>query len=101
MITSARSDEKFDYQVPAELFPGNSIRRKSRVLKYMRFEHAADAVRFAVEKLPADLLLGAYLAQRTFFCSSLTSSEFTFCWSDIMPHCPLDFRPHPISQFAV
>jgi hypothetical protein len=61
MITSAQSDERFDYQAPAELFPGKSIRGKSRVVKYMRFEHAADAVRFALEELPADVLLGACL----------------------------------------
>ena len=61
MITSAQSGERFEYQAPAELFPGRSIRGKSRVLRYMRFAHAADAVRFAVEKLPADVLLGACL----------------------------------------
>jgi hypothetical protein len=59
MITSTQSDQRFDYQAPAELFPGRNIRAKSRVLKYMRFAHAADAVRFAVEKLPSDVLLGA------------------------------------------
>ena len=61
MITGAQSEARFDYQAPAELFPGRSIKRKSRVLKYMRFARAADAVRFAVEKLPSDVLLGAYL----------------------------------------
>jgi hypothetical protein len=61
MIMSAQSDEKFDFQAAAELFTSRSIRARSRVLKYMRFEHAADAIRFAIEQLPADVLLGAYL----------------------------------------
>ena len=60
MITSA-SDEKFDYQATAELFTSKNIRVRSRVVKYMRFNHAADAIRFAIEQLPADVLLGAYL----------------------------------------
>jgi hypothetical protein len=61
MITSAPSNERFDYQAPAELFPGKNTRAKSRAVKYMRFEHAADAVKFAIEQLPAELLLGACL----------------------------------------
>jgi hypothetical protein len=61
MIASVQSDERFDYQAQAELFPGKNRRARSRVLKYMRFAHAADAIRFAIEKLPADVLLGAYL----------------------------------------
>jgi hypothetical protein len=61
MITSAESDEPFDYQTMAELFTSKNIRIRSRVVKYMRFNHAADAIRFAIEQLPADVLLGAYL----------------------------------------
>jgi hypothetical protein len=61
MITSAQSDETFDYQATAELFTGKNIRVRSRNLKYMRFNHAADAVRFAIEQLPADVLSRAYL----------------------------------------
>jgi hypothetical protein len=62
MITSAQSDEIFDYQATAELFPaGKNARARPRVVKYMRFDHAADAIRFAVEQLPAELLSGAYL----------------------------------------
>jgi len=61
MITNAQSDERFDYQSTAELFTGKNHRVRSRVLKYMRFNHAADAVRFAIEKLPTEVLLGAHL----------------------------------------
>jgi hypothetical protein len=61
MITSAQSEESFDYLAAAELFPGKNIRTKLRVVKYVRFDHAADAIRFAIEQLPTELLLGAYL----------------------------------------
>jgi hypothetical protein len=66
MITSAQSDETFDYQATAELFTGKNFRLRSRVIKYMRFNHAADAIRFAIEQLPADVLLGAYLDRRLY-----------------------------------
>jgi hypothetical protein len=52
---------KFDYRASAELFPGRNLRTKSRGLRYMRFDRAADAIRFAVEQLPAEVLLGAYM----------------------------------------
>ena len=61
MIMSTQCDERFDYQATAELFPGKNHRVRSRVLKYMRFNHAADAIRYAIEQLPADVLLAAYL----------------------------------------
>jgi hypothetical protein len=61
MTTKTQATEKFDYQAPAELFSSKNIRIQSRVVKYMRFQHAAEAIRFAIEKLPADVLLAAYL----------------------------------------
>lgn len=51
----------FNYTKSAELFPA-AIRKKRRAgFAYRRFDTAADAVRFAIEELPSDLLNGAYL----------------------------------------
>ena len=61
MNTNALSADRFDYKAPTELFSSKNIRVQSRVVKYLRFKHAAEAIRFAIEKLPADVLLGAYL----------------------------------------
>jgi hypothetical protein len=51
---------KFDYSAPAELFPSRNRKIKS-LLKYRRFDKAADAIRFAMEELPAPVLLGAFI----------------------------------------
>jgi len=50
----------FDYGIPAELFMG---KRKGgpRQLRYRRFATAAEAIRFAVEELPAVRALGAWM----------------------------------------
>jgi hypothetical protein len=51
----------FDYKAEAEFFPirGRSSRRLG--IGYRRFAHAADAIRFAIEELPAQFLAGAWL----------------------------------------
>jgi hypothetical protein len=49
----------FDYAATAELFPGK--RSKIRAAKYQRFENAAEALKFANENMPAELLIGAVL----------------------------------------
>jgi len=52
--------DKFDYSAPAELFPARN-RKAPKKFTYRRFDHAVDAIRFAVEELPAPQLLGAFI----------------------------------------
>jgi hypothetical protein len=51
---------QFDYDAPAELFTGRSI-RGSRAVRYHRFDSGAEALRFAMETLPREHLLAAVL----------------------------------------
>ena len=51
----------FDYTSPAELFPTRRRKGRAQPIGYKRFPRAADAIRFAIEQLPPDLLVGAYL----------------------------------------
>jgi hypothetical protein len=51
---------RFDYDCSAELFPSRRNLRTTRVT-YRRFATAAEAIRYAVEVLPAGAFLGTYL----------------------------------------
>jgi hypothetical protein len=53
--------ESFDFSAEAELFPGRTRKSVRQSLGYRRFVRAADAIRFAIEELPPELLIGAYL----------------------------------------
>jgi hypothetical protein len=51
----------FDYTSRAELFSARGPRTRRQPLGYRGFAQAAEAIRFAIEELPPELLLGAYL----------------------------------------
>src|SRR5215831_11834846 len=50
-----------NYNSEAELFPPNSRNFSRGSVGYKRFKSAAEAIRFAMEELPSELLVGAYL----------------------------------------
>jgi hypothetical protein len=52
---------EFDYNAEAELFPTRKRIPRRQPLGYRRFAKAAHAIRFAIEDLPPELLIGAFL----------------------------------------
>jgi Arc/MetJ-type ribon-helix-helix transcriptional regulator len=50
-----------NYNAEAELFPPRRRSLSGGLVGYKRFKSAAEAIRFAMEELPSELLLGAYL----------------------------------------
>ena len=52
---------EFDFFVEAELFPPRIRKRPGRRFGYRRFDSAAEAIRFAVEELPPDVLFGSII----------------------------------------
>jgi hypothetical protein len=53
--------ELFDYSSEAELFSTRRAHSRRPPLGYKRFLRAADAIRFAIEDLPSQFLVGSYL----------------------------------------
>jgi hypothetical protein len=52
---------EFDYNAAAELFPTRRRLPRRQSFGYKRFPQAAEAIRFAIENLPPECLVGAYL----------------------------------------
>jgi hypothetical protein len=50
----------FDYTAEAELFSAGRRGFERGRIGYRRFARAGDAIRFAIEQLPPELLVGAY-----------------------------------------
>ena len=51
----------FDYAAPAEVFACRSRGASARPVTYRRFDCGAEAIRFAIEEIPPELLFGAVL----------------------------------------
>jgi hypothetical protein len=60
----------FDYGAAAELFPGRHKTRTMGAVTYMRFAAATEAIRYAVEEIPATWSLSERLC-RVHLCVSL------------------------------
>ena len=71
-VPETEGADRFDYSAPAELFPTRS-RKGNRPMGYRRFAKAADAIRFAIEELAPDLLVGAHLEveEQRFDCNGI------------------------------
>jgi hypothetical protein len=51
----------FDYAAPAEVFACKSRGSSPRPVTYRRFASVAEAIRFAIEELPSDVLFGTVM----------------------------------------
>lgn len=52
---------EFDFSVEAELYPPRNRKTAGRRFRYQRFDSAAEAIRFAIEELPAEVFSGSII----------------------------------------
>jgi hypothetical protein len=67
----------FDYTASAELFMPKRKGGPRPPLSYRRFATAAEAIRFAVEELPAVRTLGAWMRSERSASTAMTSGAYT------------------------
>jgi len=87
-IDYAAEAELFDYATEAELFSRNGWRKSRRPpLGYKRFARASDAIRFAIEELPPQLLVSTILEVAE---KDISPQKYDFCmraktirWHDV------------------
>jgi hypothetical protein len=60
-FTGPRWMVEFDYCAAAELFPTRRLLSGRQSFGYKRFAQASQAIRFAVENMPPECLVGAFL----------------------------------------
>jgi hypothetical protein len=53
--------DRFDFTAPAEIFASKSRGASRRPMSYRRFPTGAEAVRYAMEALPAEVLFGTVM----------------------------------------
>jgi len=51
--------QKFSYEAPAEVYP--SRRFAKSLARYRRFDRAAEAIRYVIEEMPAEWLVGTMI----------------------------------------
>jgi hypothetical protein len=51
----------FDYAAPAEIYACRSRGSSPRPVTYRRFDSGAEAIRYAIEELPSEVLFGTVL----------------------------------------
>ena len=62
---------KFDYNAPAELFLPKRKAGRYKPIAYRRFPTAAEAIRFAVENLPAISAVKMYVGDKRFYSDEI------------------------------
>ena len=55
------SMNEFDYSAPAEVYTSKSRGSSKRPVTYRRFDNSAEAIRFAMEEIAADMLYGTVI----------------------------------------